>query len=110
MTSAAVIYEVRLRVDNDVVGPFDAWLAEHVDDMLRFDGFETAESIEAESPDAESSLRIVRYRVASRAHLQNYLDEHAPRVRAQGIWSTPRPWIPAANGWKTPDRRSALTN
>ena len=85
MTAGAVIYEVRLRVDAGIAEPFRAWLAEHIEDMLRFDGFETFQAVETESPDPDSTLHIVRYRVAGRRQLQAYLDEHAPRMRAEGV-------------------------
>lgn len=80
-----VTYEVKLVVDNAVREDFDAWLATHIDEMLAIDGFIAAETITPDPPDEAHSVRIVRYRLASRAHLDRYLAEHAERMRAAGL-------------------------
>lgn len=85
MTADAVIYEVRLRIDADAIADFDPWLRSHVERMLALEGFESAETIIAEPPDDTSVLRIVRYRLASRAHLDRYLETQAALMRAEGL-------------------------
>lgn len=85
MNSAAVIYEVRLAIASEIAEEFDRWLSQHVAEMLRFDGFESADTIAAESDAPDEVLRIVRYRVRTRELLQHYLDTHAAAMRADGI-------------------------
>ncbi|MDH3589532.1 MAG: DUF4286 family protein [Gammaproteobacteria bacterium] len=84
----AVIYEVRLEVDSQIVEEYDAWLAGHIDEMLAFDGFLSAEVLRTSdrAPAGEGrSVRVVQYRVASRGDLDRYFEKHAARMREQGI-------------------------
>lgn len=84
-SSEQLIYEVNLEIDPAIAGDYDPWLEEHVRDMLGLPGFLSAEilHIEAEQEDAWPR-RSVRYVVASREALEDYLREHAPRMRAAG--------------------------
>lgn len=85
LTAGAVIYEVRLRVDHDALGEFDPWLRSHVEQMLALEGFESAAIDVPEQTGGNHAVRIVRYRLASRAALDHYLATHAARLRADGI-------------------------
>lgn len=102
-----IIYEVRLEIDADIEQEYDAWLADHVDQMLRIDGFLAAEILVPEPADPGSPLqkpsprhaeqipeqvppphrviRQVQYHVATRQHLEDYFREHAARMREQGV-------------------------
>ena len=84
-----VIYEVNLDVDAAVADELMAWLALHVEEMLRFDGFEGA-TLYTRRPEEESAERgrvllTVHYRVASRGALERYLLEHAASMRREGL-------------------------
>lgn len=85
MRDSSLIYEVALEPDPEILGDFEAWLEYHVDEMLELPGFTGASIHKAENPDTGAALRIVRYELPDRAALQRYLDEHAPRMRAQGL-------------------------
>ncbi|HRQ65735.1 MAG TPA: DUF4286 family protein [Xanthomonadaceae bacterium] len=80
-----IVYEVNLKVRESVRAAWLDWLRGHVEDMLDFPGFRTAEIL-AEDP-AEPGWRrfCVRYHVASRADLERYLAEDAQRMRAEGM-------------------------
>jgi hypothetical protein len=80
-----IVYEVNLKVRESVRAAWLEWLHGHVEEMLAFPGFGTAEIL-AEDP-AEPGWRryCVRYRVASRADLERYLAEDAARMRAEGM-------------------------
>jgi hypothetical protein len=80
-----VIYEVNLEADADIAGPFDTWLRDHIADMLQFEGFRSAEILDDPSAPAGRIRRIVQYRLRDRAALDDYLANHAPRMRAQGV-------------------------
>lgn len=102
MAAKTLVYEVTLDVRPDVGEDFDAWLREHVEEMLSLPGFLSA-SIEhpedaedaglereevsgsEEEPAAAWLRRVVRYRMRDRASLDRYLEEHAPRMRQQAV-------------------------
>lgn len=85
--ASSVIYEVTLDVERRWVKRFDAWLKLHLRDMLALPGFLEARLLPpAELPPgaaAGSCRRVVQYRLASRADLENYLQQHAARMRAE---------------------------
>lgn len=90
ITEDAVIYRVTLEVEPAIVEQFDAWLADHMQAMLRLPGFREALLL----PDSESApqttpagwlTRVVQYTVASQADLDTYFRDHATRMRAEGI-------------------------
>jgi hypothetical protein len=83
--SKSVLYEVNLEADAEIVGPFDTWLRDHIADMLQFDGFRSAEILEDNSAPAGRIRRVVQYRLRDAAALDDYLANHAPRMRSQGI-------------------------
>lgn len=86
-SGTAVIYEVTLDVQRRAAKRFDAWLKLHMRDMLALPGFLDARRL---PPDqippgcAPGRVRhVVRYQLASRADLENYLSQHAARMRAE---------------------------
>jgi hypothetical protein len=84
--SKALVYEVTLDIGADAAPEFDAWLAEHVREMLALPGFRDARILTPENPDAAgaSVRRVVQYTMTGRAELDRYIAEHAPRMRADG--------------------------
>ena len=80
-----IVYEVECRVAPDAVADFDAWLPGHVRQVMRSPGFLHAETLRPAEPAADgSTLRINRYRVATRAAIDHYLEQMAPALRADG--------------------------
>ncbi len=84
-----IVYQVTLEVDAAIAADYRTWLRGHVAEMLEIDGFLGAEWLERE-PDADPGESdhvswTVQYRVRDRAALQTYFDEHAARMRAEGI-------------------------
>jgi len=80
-----VVYEVSLEADAEIVAPFDTWLRDHVADMLVLPGFLSAEILSDEGTAPGRVSRVVQYRLRDQAALDEYLREHAPRMRAQGL-------------------------
>jgi hypothetical protein len=78
-----LIYEVECQLDPDVVADFDAWLPGHVRDVLACPGFQGASIENPETPPGERPRRRVRYRVEGAAALDNYLENHATRLRTE---------------------------
>lgn len=85
MRDGTITYEVALEPDEEILGEFEAWLEFHVDEMLALPGFVGASIHKAEDQDSGRQLRVVRYELADRAALDRYLEESAPRMRAEGL-------------------------
>jgi hypothetical protein len=80
-----VIYEVDLEADAAIEGPFDTWLRDHIADLLQFPGFLSAEVLSDTSTTPGKVQRTVQYRLRDQAALDDYLRNHAPRMRATGV-------------------------
>lgn len=80
-----IVYEVNLKVREAARRSWLIWMRGHVDEMLEFQGFRSAEIL-AEDP-AEPGWRryCVRYTLASREDLDRYLAKDAERMRAEGM-------------------------
>jgi len=83
--SRSVLYEVSLEADAEIAGPFDTWLRDHIADMLQFDGFRSAEILDDAAAPPGRIRRVVQYRLRDALALDDFLANHAPRMRAQGV-------------------------
>ena len=83
--SVEPIYEVTVSVDREIADAFDAWLAEHVREMLEIPGFLKAETFEIEDDDVGRVRRVTHYYLASEEDLENYLAGPANAMRQSGI-------------------------
>jgi hypothetical protein len=83
--NTSVLYEVSLEADAAIEGPFDTWLRDHIADLLQFKGFLSAEILGDDTQPPGKVRRIVQYRLRDQAALDDYVRDHAPRMRAQGI-------------------------
>ena len=85
--ATTLIYEVTLDVQRRAAKRFDAWLKLHMRDMLALPGFVSARILPpaeaAPGGDPRSVRRVVQYQLASRGYLENYLSQHAARMRAE---------------------------
>ena len=85
----SVIYEVNLRVDRDIAQAYAVWLTGHIDQMLEFEGFESATWLEREpgmeGAHGDSELWTIQYRVRTREDLERYLVEGAAKMRGDGL-------------------------
>jgi hypothetical protein len=79
-----VIYEVNLVPEPAIAGQFDEWLHEHVREMLALPGFIDATISRVEQAEGPAA-RTVHYELQSRESLEQYLAEHAPRMRQAGV-------------------------
>src|SRR5215472_16916117 len=83
--STPLVYEVTLVIGADQVADFDVWLKAHVRDMLALPGFRDARILKPEGAEPGAERRVVQYILGSRADLERYVAEHAPRMRAEGV-------------------------
>lgn len=85
-----LIYEVNLTVENSIANEYASWLGEHIREMLQIDGFRAAawyveDAPQQEKEPAASRQWTIHYQVESREHLDTYFDEHAERMRQEGL-------------------------
>jgi antibiotic biosynthesis monooxygenase (ABM) superfamily enzyme len=82
----SIIYEVNLFVQRKIEAEYRAWLAEHIVEILALPGFIDAQCFDVQQEaDAEIFTICVQYRLQSQAALDNYLEQHATRLRAEGV-------------------------
>ncbi|QIL19330.1 DUF4286 family protein [Thermomonas sp. HDW16] len=82
-----VVYEVNLDVEAAIEADYRAWLRGHIDDILALPGFLDARVFDViDPPPAPGRIALcVQYRMHDEAALQDYFDQHAPRLRGDGI-------------------------
>lgn len=81
-----VIYEVNLSIDKAIVDDFGKWLSGHIVEMLEFDGFVSADLLYVQQDDnLERANWCVQYHVRSEADLTDYFENHAKKMRNDGV-------------------------
>lgn len=80
-----VIYEVNISVDATIIDAYKAWLKPHIAEILALPGFTGATLYRVDCVGADRIELCVHYQLLSEAHLRAYLQEHAPRLRADGV-------------------------
>ena len=81
-----MIYEVNLKIPVDIKKEYNQWLAEHIEEMLTFDGFFKAEVYQAESNISTEYELCVQYHLENRQTMINYEQQHATRMRGEGLF------------------------
>jgi quinol monooxygenase YgiN len=78
-----IVYEVSIEIDREIGDRFAQWLAAHVEQMLRFDGFLGAQRYERSDLAADAPRRcfVTAYRLRDQAALDAYLADHAAAMR-----------------------------
>ena len=82
-----IVYEVNLFVRREVEAAFRAWLPGHARELLALPGLVSARIFEREDPappDGECVL-CTQYTLRDAQALDDYLREHAARLRADGL-------------------------
>ena len=87
MTRMAIVYEVNLDVDAAVETAYRAGLRAHVDAILALPGFLDAQVFDVQEPAATPGrlALCVQYRLRDETALQAYFDQHAARLREDGM-------------------------
>ena len=80
-----MIYEVNLVIPTDIKKEYNQWLAEHIEEMLTFDGFLKAEVYQVESNISTEYKLCVQYHLENRQTMSNYEQLHAEKMRGEGI-------------------------
>ena len=84
-----IVYEVNCLINEDISEAFMEWLPSHVRELLAIDGFISAETYQILEDDQlsarENSVGIsIRYYLQDENVLDNYLRNHAERLRKSG--------------------------
>ncbi|MGQ4004707.1 DUF4286 family protein [Francisellaceae bacterium CB300] len=80
-----VVYEVNLEVESGVFDAYNVWLLEHIEQMLKFDGFSGYNlSINTEHQDGVKLLTVWYY-LETMTALDDYLENHSKEMRDDGI-------------------------
>lgn len=79
----AVIYEVNLSIDVEIIEQFDEWLHKHIEEMLAVPGFVSAATSVPDVEDENRKHRCVQYRLSDQAALDHYLEHYAETMRAK---------------------------
>lgn len=82
-----VIYEVNIEVDAAAHDDYRAWLRDHIAEILALPGFTGAKVFDVlEPPPSAGRIGLsVHYALKDREALDDYLRDHAPRLRADGV-------------------------
>lgn len=94
-TCRMVIYEVNLTLKASIADEFRRWLKNHIQEILRLDGFLSADWFDVgalhaapasgmEEP-ANAKHWTIQYRLKDQISLDNYFKNHAPRLRQEGL-------------------------
>jgi len=83
-----LIYEVNLTVDDDVAAAYAGWLSEHIQKVMTIKGFSGAQWFfrvpgEEGLENSDKKHWTVHYMVESQEDLDNYLANHAPKIRQE---------------------------
>lgn len=82
-----VIYEVNIEVDAAAHDDYRLWLRAHIAEILALPGFTGAKVFDVlEPPPAAGRIGLcVQYALRDQGALDDYLRDHAPRLRADGM-------------------------
>jgi hypothetical protein len=85
-----LIYEVNLEVDEEINYKMAAYLQDHLQQMLTFKGFRTAywffrRPEDEQNPPPDTTLWTIQYVIDSRDDLDDYLSNHAEKMRGETI-------------------------
>ena len=84
--SKPIFYQVNLEVDPQIESDFSTWLQKHIHEILSIDGFINATWYKQLSSDDNAMLKwSVQYQLKDQNSLNNYLKNHAPKLRQDGI-------------------------
>lgn len=79
-------YEVTIHIDAELADDYLGWLHGHIAQMLALPGFLGATVFRIADPAVPERVGYcARYRLSDDEALQTYLNEHAARMRADGL-------------------------
>ena len=85
--SDLICYEVNLEIDAAIEADYRIWLRAHIEEMLALPGFVSAQWFDVlePTPAAGRIALCVQYFLRDAQALQAYFDQHAARMREDGV-------------------------
>ena len=80
-----IIYEVNLKINNDIYDNFHIWLQDHIEKVLSSAGFLDSKVYNVETDIINYKLLSVHYYVKDIDSLNSYFMHHAPKLREEGL-------------------------
>lgn len=77
-----IIYEVTLKVEEEVVKPYLEWLHSHINEMLALDIFIKAHLYK--EMEKQNSFKVLYY-LKSKEDLEKYFIDYAQKMRSDGL-------------------------
>ena len=85
----SLIYEVNLEVKDKIAPHFSDWLIQHIQEMLQFDGFNSAQWYSRQNLDEDNhnpvQLWTIHYQLKDRETYEQYVLNHAEAMREDGL-------------------------
>lgn len=82
----SITYEVNVFVQRDIEADYRVWLLEHIAEIVALPGFIDAQCFDVQQDSKADDVAIcVHYRLQSQTALDNYFEQHATRLRADGV-------------------------
>ncbi len=81
-----LIYEVNLQINTDILAEYMSWLKDHIQEILNLPGFKQAILLNEQNSEKSNNTNItIQYYLNSQENLNNYLENHAHKMRADGL-------------------------
>jgi len=80
-----LIYEVTARISPEIEVEFTRWLRAHLLEMKSLGPIEDARLYRSLDEEGDEVVFVSHYTMASRSDYEDYLENHAPRMRADGV-------------------------
>jgi len=85
-----IVYEVNLQIDSNIREEYIPWLNFHIREIVSLNGFRKAELLEEmnedQNPPQDGKINlIIHYELETYNDLKNYFDNHAQKMREEGM-------------------------
>lgn len=80
-----IVYQVNLMVERTIALQYEGWLKAHIQEMLQFTGFKSANLLKKLEAHDAHIYYSVQYFIENQNHLNNYLNQHAEGMRAKAL-------------------------
>lgn len=81
-----LLYEVNLEISSSIYAEFMIWLKSHIKGILTLNGFLKADLLRDKDEEREDMQKMtVAYYISDYTHYHQYLNDHADRMRNDGI-------------------------
>lgn len=81
----SILYEVNLAVDPTIEKEFEAWLPQHINDMLALGCFQSASFWKLRQESGARPQYVSHFILDSFQTLTEYFEHHAEKMRADGV-------------------------